>query len=158
MVDAIQRLFAHAAWADDLVLRALDAAGDRAPSRAVEICAHVLGAELVWLARLEGTAADTAVWPEVTPGNLERLARTCRERYAKLLEGLDEAGAARNVHYVNSAGRAFTSRVDDILLHVALHGVNHRGQVSILLRQAGLEPVPTDYIAWVRGAAAATRR
>lgn len=158
MVDAIQRLFAHAAWADDLVQRALEAAGDRAPSRAVELYAHVLGAELVWLARLEGSAADTAVWPEATPGHLAPLARSCRERYASLLAGLDEAGAAREVRYVNSAGRAFTSRVDDILLHVALHGVNHRGQVSLLLRQAGLEPVPTDYIAWVRGAPAATRR
>jgi uncharacterized damage-inducible protein DinB len=63
---------------------------------------------------------------------------------------------AREVPYVNSAGAAFVSRVDDILLHVVLHSAYHRGQVSLLMRRSGGTPKPTDYIAFARGAPAAT--
>jgi uncharacterized damage-inducible protein DinB len=48
--------------------------------------------------------------------------------------------------------------VDDILLHVALHGSYHRGQVALLVREAANKPAPTDYIGFVRGVPAATRQ
>jgi uncharacterized damage-inducible protein DinB len=47
--------------------------------------------------------------------------------------------------------------VEDILLQIFLHGTYHRGQVALLLRQGEATPAPTDYIAYVRGAPAATR-
>jgi len=40
--------------------------------------------------------------------------------------------------------------VRDILLHVAMHGQYHRGQINQLLRGAGLEPISVDYIVFVR--------
>ena len=61
------------------------------------------------------------------------------------------------MHYRNSAGTAFDSRIDDILMHVAVHGAYHRGQVALSLRQEGVRPNPTDYIAFIRGAPTATR-
>jgi uncharacterized damage-inducible protein DinB len=61
------------------------------------------------------------------------------------------------VHYRNSAGDEFDNAIEDILVHVAMHGSYHRGQITMLVRDAGAEPQPTDYIAFVRGAAAATR-
>ena len=64
----------------------------------------------------------------------------------------------RGVTYRNSAGEEYTSTVEDILLHVALHGAYHRGQIARALRQGGAVPEPTDYIAFTRGAPAATRR
>jgi uncharacterized damage-inducible protein DinB len=45
-----------------------------------------------------------------------------------------------------------------MLVHVALHGQYHRGQVALLLRASGFEPATTDYIAWTRGVPAATRQ
>ena len=42
------------------------------------------------------------------------------------------------------------------LLHVPLHGQYHRGKINLLLRQAGRQPAPTDYITFVRGVSAAT--
>ena len=77
--------------------------------------------------------------------------------YDRLLDGLDEAALARNVHYTNSAGLEFDSTVGDILLHVALHGAYHRGQIALLVRAGGSAPAPTDYIQFTRGAPAATR-
>jgi uncharacterized damage-inducible protein DinB len=59
------------------------------------------------------------------------------------------------VTYTTSAGKAFTNAVKDVLLHVAMHAQYHRGKINFLLRQAGLQPAPTDYIAFIRGAPAA---
>jgi uncharacterized damage-inducible protein DinB len=67
------------------------------------------------------------------------------------------ADLARPVTYKNSAGAQFTSLVEDILLHVCLHGAYHRGQITTALRTSGSIPNPTDYIAFIRGAPTATR-
>lgn len=40
----------------------------------------------------------------------------------------------------------------DILLHVALHGTYHRGNVGILLRQCGAEPLPDRFTSYLRRA------
>jgi uncharacterized damage-inducible protein DinB len=62
------------------------------------------------------------------------------------------------ITYRNSAGEEFTSSLEDILTHVAMHGSYHRGQVAAWMRQSGETPTPTDYIAFARGSPAATRR
>jgi len=64
--------------------------------------------------------------------------------------GLEDLG--REIDYRTSDGRAFRSTIEDILLHVALHGSYHRGQIALLIRGGGGEPASTDFIAFVRGA------
>lgn len=156
MKAAIQRLFEHLYWADELAVVAVRDAGERASS-SLALLAHVLGAEHVWLARLEGREPMLPPWPELSSLDCEQVARELRREYARFLEGEDDASLARTVRYVNSAGIPYESRVDDILIHVALHGSYHRGQVAFTLREEGARPNPTDYIAFVRGAPAATR-
>jgi uncharacterized damage-inducible protein DinB len=153
--ELVRRGFAHAAAADEASLASLQRAGW--PARASELMAHVLGAEEVWLARVEGRAPQAPVWPQPEPARLAQLARAVGAGWAHLVAELDDAGLARPVAYVNSAGRSFENALGDLLLHVLLHGQWHRAQVALLLRDAGHEPAPQDYVAWVRGAPAATR-
>ena len=155
-MDYLHRLFAHLAWADARALQSLREA-THPQEQAHELLAHVLGAEHVWLARLEGRPATVAVWPSLSLDECEALARENQLAYARYLGGLDAGALQRTVHYRNSAGAEFDSRVEDILLHVALHGAYHRGQVAAAVRRGGDVPSPTDYIAFVRGAPAATR-
>jgi uncharacterized damage-inducible protein DinB/MOSC domain-containing protein YiiM len=157
MMDALRRLAAHLRWADQRVLAALRRTA-APPARARELYLHVLGAEEVWLARIEGRPPLAAVWPELSLEDAGALAARTHDALDRLIAGLDAAGLAREVAYTNSAGQAFRTPVGEILLHVCLHGVNHRGQISQLLRQAGADPVPTDYIEFVRGVPAATRQ
>jgi uncharacterized damage-inducible protein DinB len=74
------------------------------------------------------------------------------------VQRLDEEDLERTVHYRNSAGAEFDTKISDILLHVALHGSYHRGKVAAALRHAGAQPAATDYIGFVRGVPAATRQ
>jgi uncharacterized damage-inducible protein DinB len=159
LLDRLHVLFEHLAWADDQVIESLRAAPDLPDADAVrELLAHILGAEHVWLARINGKPAEVAVWPNLSLDQCADLARRNQAGYRWLLEQLRQGGAAESVRYTNSAGRELETRKDDILLHVALHGSYHRGQIAARLRTGGAEPSPTDYIAFVRGVPAATRR
>ena len=156
----LARLFEHMAWADANVRDALRAmpAGASELARATELYAHLAGAEHVWLARLVGRPARHPVWPALDLETAARLAEETVRELRALVAGLGTDDLSREVDYTNSAGRSFRSRIDDILVHVALHGAYHRGQIALLTRVGGGEPASTDYIAYVRGAPAATRR
>ena len=156
MIDQIQRLFEHLEWADDRVLQRLSQIGGLHED-ILQRYGHILGAEHVWLARLEGRPPTVAVWPDMLLKEYQNVAGANHRAYRSFVAALDEPALGRTVEYKNSAGLDFTSRVDDVLIHVALHGSYHRGQIAALLREAGEAPEPTDYIAFVRGAPAATR-
>jgi uncharacterized damage-inducible protein DinB len=156
-MEYFARLFEHMAWADAQALAALRKARGASELAHTEL-AHVLGVEHVWLARLEGRQATVAVWPTLSLDQCETLARETQGGFRAFLERQDEDSLELAVHYRNSAGREFDSKVSDILLHVALHGSYHRGKVAAALRASGAEPAPTDYIGFVRGVPAATRQ
>src|SRR5512143_2391123 len=137
---------------------ALTAATPHPPDAALQLYGHVLSAEQVWLSRLTGTPPATAVWPALTLPECERIGHEAHQRLAAFVERLQVADLTRIISYVNSAGQAFQSTIEDIVLHLCLHGAYHRGQVAQLLRTNGHVPSPTDYIAYTRGAPAATRR
>jgi uncharacterized damage-inducible protein DinB len=151
MLGYLTKLVDHLEWADAATLRALeDAPGS--DTRALMVYGHVLGAEAVWLARIAGRPQDVAVWPTLSLEESRSLgARNVAELKA-LLQSADEGGIEREIDYRNSAGQSFRSKVEDILLHVCLHGAYHRGQIAQMIRQGGGEPAPTDFIAFIRGA------
>jgi uncharacterized damage-inducible protein DinB len=154
MTRPLQKLATHLAWADAEALRCLQETRG-ADDRALTIYSHVVAAEAVWLARIAGRRADVAIWPTLTLDEAAALARRNADELASLLASSNDDTLDAEIVYRNSSGTEFRSTIEDILLHVALHGAYHRGQVSLLVRSGGGEPVPTDYIAFVRGAPAA---
>jgi len=154
LLDHIQRLWAHRDWADDALSAEIDSvAGD---PRAWREYTHVLAAEETWLARLEGREATVEVWPALDRAEVGELRSQVGAAYRAYLADLAPEDLEREVTYTNSAGDAFGNSILDILTHVALHGQYHRGKINLMLRVGGSDPVPCDYIAWVRGSPAAT--
>ena len=151
----ITSLFEHMYWADARVLAALHSG--RVTEEAIELYAHLLAAELVWLARIEGREQPVPVWPEPDLDLCGKMSRKAASGYQNLISALTSVELGREVDYANSAGEKFKTPVRDILLHVALHGAYHRGQIARIMRISGATPSPTDYIAFVRGTPAATR-
>ena len=155
-LEQLRRLWAHASWADTAFVAALQQLAS-VPPEVLREYAHILGAEEVWLSRLESRPSTTAVWPELTLPQVAALAREVRAGYERYLAGLSETEIGRDIAYTNSAGQSFTTGISDILLHVALHGQYHRGKVNVLLRQSALSPGPADFVSFVRGVPAARR-
>jgi len=155
-MSTLPKLIDHLEWADAKALAALRAAA--APGAKVrEIFSHILGSEHTWISRIEGRAPTVAIWPTLSDDEIERVARENVAAFRRILDGATEVDLARVVAYKTSAGHPYESTVEDILLHVALHGSYHRGQIATLLRQGGSEPVATDYIVFSRDAPAASR-
>ena len=157
MKDHFTMLFKHVEWADARVLESLRSA-QNPQRRGQELYAHILGSEHVWLSRINGTTPRVDVWPVLKLDECERLGKENIGAFNGLVSLLTPDLLKKPITYRNSAGDQFTSTVEDILTHVAMHGSYHRGQIAAALRAGGDIPSPTDYIAFVRGAPAATRR
>jgi uncharacterized damage-inducible protein DinB len=153
----ISRLIDHMAWADQLVLESLERFPEPNPD-SLELLAHVLGAEHTWISRLLERPVEFPVWPTLNKAECARLLERNHRELTGYVAARSEKGLEEEVTYVNSAGKQFTSRADDILVQIFTHGAYHRGQIARALRIAGQEPNATDYIAFIRGAPAATRQ
>ena len=154
MTEYLRKLANHLKWADSAVLGSLRSASNANP-RALQLYSHVIAAECVWLARIAGRQPDVPVWPSITLDEADALARRNVTELDAVVESFGPGDVARVVDYRTSAGHPFSSTVEDILLHMFLHGAYHRGQITMLIRDGGDEPAPTDYIAFARGAPAA---
>ena len=155
-VALIRQLWQHSAWADNELSRALVATDD-APADAWREYLHILGAEEVWLSRLQQRDARSGVWPTMSREEAAAFQATLTNEFATFCGGLSEQDLDRTISYKTTDGRPFTNSVGDILVHVALHGQYHRGKVNLLLRQGDGAPSAVDFIAFVRGAPTATQ-
>jgi uncharacterized damage-inducible protein DinB len=147
-VTSIHSMIDYEMWALERELDALE----KSPApryKAQLIFAHILNAYRIWLDRIEGRPVGATPWDERSIGECRDALAAARRDYRRLAESLDEAGLDRAVAYQNTKGRAFATSVRDILLQALLHAAYHRGQVNMLIRQAGAEPAVIDYIAYV---------
>lgn len=141
-------LLRHLIWADRRTAAML-ASLETPPHELVHIWAHILAAEATWLARIEGRTPEVAVWPDLTLAECGALMGRNHGAIAPLADAPPRE-LDRIVAYRNSAGDEFRNSVTEILHHVAMHGMYHRGQVTLEVRRLGGEPRSTDLIFYLR--------
>jgi uncharacterized damage-inducible protein DinB len=149
MKESLLRLIAHMRWADARVADELEGTPSPDPET-VRLFAHIASVEHLWHSRMLGRAAVHAVWPALSVSESRRLADEHANLFERLVSSADAAALDRIVEYRNSAGIDYRSCVSDIVLHTAMHGEHHRGQIARLVRAAGREPPYTDYIQFAR--------
>jgi uncharacterized damage-inducible protein DinB len=111
---------------------------------------HIIGAEYLWLARLEGKSVELPVWPDLSVDDCGSHLEELSSRMVETIARADPPRLSQTVAYTNSKGEAWASTVEDILTHVTIHSAYHRGQIASDLRAAGQDPAYTDYIHAVR--------
>jgi uncharacterized damage-inducible protein DinB len=150
MNSHLDRLYDHLAWADNLVLDALEKAGE--PSEAVlRLLGHLFSAERIWLMRVQGKdTSKVAVWSTLSLAQCRTVAEESTAGFREIIQKATVDRLAGLISYRTSKGQSLESSLEDILLHVALHGAYHRGQIAGLVRREGLEPVSTDFITFAR--------
>jgi uncharacterized damage-inducible protein DinB len=150
MDDMINTLLNFEKWANHRVLTSLKNLKQVNP-RALQLMAHLLTAEKIWLLRLQGEdTVGTDKAPELTLEKCELMARENQDGLFQVLANLDSEGLDVMVDYKNLSGKEFSTSVWDILTHVVIHGAYHRGQIALALRSGGSEPPNTDFITYVR--------
>jgi uncharacterized damage-inducible protein DinB len=149
VADHLRRQFAYDAWANREVLVAIGASR-AARERSLELMAHIIAAERLWLERLKQAPQSTAVWPQVGIEECEARATELAALWREYLELMTAGDLSQSVSYKNSKGEAWTNSILDILTHVILHSAYHRGQIASHMRANGQTPAYTDFIHGVR--------
>ena len=147
LIDYFRRQFAYNEWANREVLAALRASRE-ASTRPVQLVAHVLSAERLWLERLTQQPQSLPVWPQLILEHCEEQASALVRLWREYLDA--KLDLARSVSYKNSKGEPWTSTIQDILTHVLMHSAYHRGQIASHMRASGQTPPYTDFIHCVR--------
>lgn len=122
---------------------------------------HILVGDLFWLKRFSQHPSG-CVQPEVLaqfkqPNSLDHL---LYEHFAELKDArlwldsiiidfchrLTEQDLSSELHYRNSAGQDFHKNFAHLILHLFNHQTHHRGQVTVLLSQLGIDYGATDLV------------
>lgn len=148
MLARLRRWFAYDDWANRQTLASLDRAG-APPPRAVKLMAHIIAAEWLWYKRLHGSNSRL-VWPDWSLATCRLELDVLSREWRTYLDSLEEDQLADRLAYTNSKGEKFTNMAEDMLTHIVMHSAYHRGQIAMLLRDAGYEPAYTDFIEGMR--------
>lgn len=120
---------------------------------------HLLVADRVWLSRFKGVPApDGLMAPGIRSLDQELFADFENLRQERSLTDaelstwssqLTEARLAAPLAY-KRAGKSIEAPLWSLLAHVFNHQTHHRGQITTLLSQAGIDPGVTDLVAMLR--------
>lgn len=158
----IRRLFDYNAWANARFFAAMEAL----PAGVVRSDAgsshggihgtmlHIVWAHHLWLLRWMGLPNDASVDRSGRVADLPGLrsywTEVASETEAFLASRLTDAFLLGTFPMKTTKGESFTHSYGEAMLHLVNHSSYHRGQVASLIRQAGLVPPATDYIAFAR--------
>lgn len=144
------RLYDYGTWANRRVIELLRQQSQD-NERARKWLCHVLNAERVWITRLGGEdSAALPIWSQLSLDECAELLEQNNTAYQQFLSNLTNDGLQQIITYKNSKGVEFHTPVVEILTHVAFHGAYHRGHIATVVRDAGGEPINTDFITFVR--------
>jgi uncharacterized damage-inducible protein DinB len=88
------------------------------------------------------------LWPNQFPtlAALRSAAQAVEVEVWGFLEGLTEAQMGRSISYIDGANRPWVYPLWRMLFHHVTHQTYHRGQVTTLLRQLGVQPAKIDFL------------
>jgi uncharacterized damage-inducible protein DinB len=147
--EHLLRQFAYDAWANGEVLAGLKTSAHPV-ARPLQLLAHILSAERLWLERIRKQPQSLPVWPDFTLDQCQAQIADLARLWREFLGQLSPEELSDKVAYKNSKGEPWTSTAEDVLTHVVLHSAYHRGQIASQVRTSGETPAYTDFIHAVR--------
>jgi len=114
--------------------------------RCIELMHHIINAQNIWINRLKGKEI-ILLDKELSLHNLIKINDNHFEELSNLL---NNGNLNDMIVYKNLKCEDCQNTLEDILLHICNHGTHHRAQISTLMRQNKIEPIPSDYILFAR--------
>ncbi|MEX2478247.1 MAG: DinB family protein [Gracilimonas sp.] len=142
----LQRLLDYDKWANTRVFKTIKTVADPEVQKDInKLFAHLLTAQIIWVNRINDQPLPNEIWPDLSISEIKSLLQKNPEKLKKLVSRKNEI-----FHYKNSKGEEFKNSVEEILVHLTIHGQHHRAQIANLLRKAGITPPGTDFIFFLR--------
>ncbi len=114
------------------------------------VLVHALSAEWIWLQRSKGISPTTLFEPAVFP-NFAAWHDFWDANQRDLEQFITDADLARQVHYKNTKGIPHQAQQANILQHVLMHSMEHRGQITPVLYNVGVPTKPLDFVYFFLG-------
>ncbi len=148
MISFINKLTRYNDWANQKIFEQFSQEEGKVPPGCMHLLCHIVNTQTVWLSRIQGQLSPVRPWED---HSLE----VCKEMHMEANEVLRHFSAAdidpeQVIAYQTFQGTPYENTIYDILIHLFNHGTYHRAQIAQDMRKNGLEPVNTDYIAFVR--------
>ena len=135
-------LFAYNQWANnrvlnnasELFLKDLKKKHGHSWGSIHDVLVHMMSAEWIWLRRLQGHSPKGLLSPQEfsTIESIRTRWSTIASNQLAFIRDQDEQSLMLHVSYRNTAGKAFTLKVWQILVHVANHATHHRGELAAM--------------------------
>jgi uncharacterized damage-inducible protein DinB len=135
-------------WANRRVLTAITTQ-KVTDEKILSLFSHQLSANYLWLHRIKGLPPPPyELWKTYS---LKELSDMVAEVSASWLEFIrDNDDFDRMLKYKNYIGDPYENNVEHIMMHLVNHGTYHRGQIALLMRMRGFQPINTDFITYDR--------
>ncbi len=150
-LPGFERLFSFEADCKQKILEFMRSSSSLSPS-AINIFAHMLAAERMWLSRLElETKAPTLgnlseLWPGKTLDQCADELKDVTEHWTRYLAGRSAEDFSKEISYINVKGQTVSKPPYDILTQIVIHSAYHRGQIAAVAGKGEREAPPMDYI------------
>jgi uncharacterized damage-inducible protein DinB len=120
---------------------------------------HIISAQAGWLARCGGPEREARLNPQDFPtlASVKDAGQQVDQNVIDFLASLSDEDLQRTITYSSGDHDSLKMRLGELMEHGANHGVDHRGQVSLMLRMLGQAPAYIDrvmYYAEKRGVVA----
>ena len=140
--------YSYNAWANRTIITCLERQSVN-DEKILSILGHLVSANFIWLNRIKGLPkSEFKLWGNYSLSQLKQMVEDADAQWMDFINSTNDFN--RLLKYHNYVGDYFESNVEQIMIHLVNHGSYHRGQVAMLLRQKGFEPVNTDYITYDR--------
>ena len=161
MKEILQQLAAYNTWANQLLLSTINALPEQVQEKEtpssfpslLKTVLHMWDSESMWWQRLK--LQEHVVRPSsVFKGDFAEAAAKSQaqnKQWQDWITAAQEHQLQHVFHYQNTKREQFKQPVYQMLFHLFNHGSYHRGQLVTMLRQLGIEKIPTtDFIVWSR--------
>lgn len=155
-VKALENLYDYGYWANR---RLFDVIAELTPEQFTQTVAgsygsirntmvHVLSAEAGWLDRCGGPKRGPRLNPEDFPTvkSVIQAWNRVETNVSGFLAKLKDEDLVRNVEFSFGPSEEYSMRLGELMHHAAIHGVHHRGQISLLIRLLGHAPGNFDIL------------
>ena len=114
---------------------------------------HLLVADYLWLSRLDGEPCAVRALDEELYGDFDELRKQrdfTDDRLDRVVAGLTQEVLADTMTYrrMSGGGDEASMPMNQVFMHLFNHQTHHRGQVTTLLMQCGVDVGRTD-LAWL---------
>lgn len=113
------------------------------------VLAHMLAAEVIWLARWQGHSPTALLRAETVPALADVRGEWARVEadVRKFIAECDEIRLADDFSWTDTRGNRHSAPLGPVMLHVANHGTHHRGELVAMLALLDV-PHPEDDLLW----------